>query len=206
MQSRSNEAWLAALRGGGAGDAEVVRELESFLRGVVGRLAGARLGSSDVPELVQESLLRIVSSLDAFRGDSAFTTWAAAVATRAVFGELRRRRTREREVSFETLVADVRELPEAREPSPEACASHGQLLAALEHAIANRLTERQRIAVMAELRGVPTLEIAERLGTNSNALYKLVHDARKQLKRALTEAGFDGTTLHEGLEEAPRWP
>jgi RNA polymerase sigma-70 factor (ECF subfamily) len=37
--------------------------------------------------------------------------------------------------------------------------------------------------------GVPVDVLAERLGTNRNALYKTVHDARSRLRAALTVAG-----------------
>ena len=66
--------------------------------------------------------------------------------------------------------------------------------------IAEDLTERQRTAILAELRGVPTIEIAERMGTNQNALYKLVHDARKKLRRALLDAGFSESELRAAYD------
>jgi len=74
---------------------------------------------------------------------------------------------------------------------------------ALRHAIATQLSERQRVAILAELRGVPTVEIAERLGSNQNALYKLTHDARKKLRTALVADGFTAESLH-GLAKGER--
>jgi RNA polymerase sigma-70 factor (ECF subfamily) len=53
------------------------------------------------------------------------------------------------------------------------------------------LTDRQRTALMAvALQEMPLEEVARRLGTERNALYKLLHDARKRLKRRLAEAGL----------------
>ena len=75
--------------------------------------------------------------------------------------------------------------------------AHDQLLRALTRAIDNELTDRQKIAIMAELRGVPTVEIARQLQTNQNALYKLVHDGRKKLRKALVAAGFSAEFLHD---------
>ena len=72
------------------------------------------------------------------------------------------------------------------------------LFAALDVAIHTRLSERQRTAVLAELHGLPTVEIAARLETNQNALYKLVHDARKKLRTALQDQGFDAEALSAG--------
>jgi RNA polymerase sigma-70 factor (ECF subfamily) len=152
-----------------------------------------------VGELVQDTMVRIVESLARFRGDSAFTTWAAGIGTRVLFTELRRRRTRERRRDpFDEALADSRELGA---PAPDAAASRNELLAALERAIATSLSERQRAAILAELRGVPTVEIAERLGTNPNALYKLTHDARRKLRRALADEGFGAESLRAASED-----
>jgi RNA polymerase sigma-70 factor (ECF subfamily) len=55
----------------------------------------------------------------------------------------------------------------------------------LHELVTNILTEKQRMAILAELNGVPLEEIAVKLGNNLNATYKLLHDARKRLKAAL---------------------
>jgi RNA polymerase sigma-70 factor (ECF subfamily) len=45
--------------------------------------------------------------------------------------------------------------------------------------IAEELTERQRQAMVAAvIGGMPLEEVARRMGTNRNALYMLLHDAR----------------------------
>jgi RNA polymerase sigma-70 factor (ECF subfamily) len=44
------------------------------------------------------------------------------------------------------------------------------------------------------LEGVPIDVLAERLGSNRNALYKLLHDARRRLRSHVAAAGFpEGT-------------
>jgi RNA polymerase sigma-70 factor (ECF subfamily) len=52
------------------------------------------------------------------------------------------------------------------------------------------LTEKQWTAITAELGGMPLPQIAEKLGSNTNSLYKLLHDARKSLRRGLEAAGY----------------
>ena len=61
--------------------------------------------------------------------------------------------------------------------------------AAMHEVIRTGLTEKQRSALLAELRGMPQDEIARHLGSNRNAIYKLTHDARRRLKRGLEAAG-----------------
>lgn len=59
------------------------------------------------------------------------------------------------------------------------------------HAIIQaELTEKQRTALLAEMKGMPQDEIARHLGSNRNAVYKLTHDARKKLKHGLEAAGY----------------
>jgi RNA polymerase sigma-70 factor, ECF subfamily len=47
---------------------------------------------------------------------------------------------------------------------------------------------------------MPHAEIAIRLGTNRNALYKLSHDARKRVKAGLLEAGLSSGDMLWGFQ------
>jgi RNA polymerase sigma-70 factor (ECF subfamily) len=64
------------------------------------------------------------------------------------------------------------------------------ILDTMREVIRDGLTEKQRRALLAELRGMPQDKIARHLGSNRNAVYKLTHDARKRLKQGLEMAGF----------------
>lgn len=203
LPKRDDREWIDALLGRGAESSAAVSELEGFLRRVLARVVGNELGANDIAELIQESLTRMVRSITAFRGDSAFTTWSAAIATRVALTELRRRRVRAAD-TFAGLEEEARQLRCPRTPDPGEEVAARQLREALDGAIRTRLTERQRIAILAELRGVPTIEIAERLGTNQNALYKLTHDARKKLRGALEDAGFSREHIRDAATEATR--
>jgi RNA polymerase sigma-70 factor (ECF subfamily) len=58
--------------------------------------------------------------------------------------------------------------------------------------ITEELTEKQRQAMIAvTVRGAPLEEVARRMGMNRNALYKLLHDARLNLKRRLASEGLE---------------
>ena len=57
--------------------------------------------------------------------------------------------------------------------------------------IDEELTEKHREAVVAViLEGMPIAEVARCMGTNQNALYKLLHDARKKLRSRMEAAGL----------------
>jgi len=196
---RTNEEWLAALTSAGGGHDAALEELRTFLRRLLAKaLRRHAVTDDDLSDLVQEALLLILSRFETFRGDSAFTTWAAAVAIRAAFTELRRRSVRSSaRRDFEQVERGAALDPGTRGArGADELAARAELLAALEQAIATELTQRQRTAVLAELRGLPTVEIAARMNTNQNALYKLVHDARRKLRAALVARGFGAGSIH----------
>ena len=77
-----------------------------------------------------------------------------------------------------------------RSDSPTELIEASDLARALESAIATALTPHQRrVAIALVVEQVPIDVLAERLGTNRNALYKALHDARTRLRAALVATG-----------------
>ncbi len=180
-----------------------MEDLADYVRG---GLAKALLGSSNVDEadlddFAQDGMVRILGGLDSFRGDSRFTTWAMAVALRAAYTTLRRRRSAHVSLTDVEDRADFASTPAMSVSATDRSVEHSDLLDALQRAIRERLTDRQRTVVMAELQGVASERMADLLGTNRNALYKVYHDARRKLRRALQEAGFSAEDVRELLDE-----
>jgi RNA polymerase sigma factor (sigma-70 family) len=72
----------------------------------------------------------------------------------------------------------------------------------LRRMVDEELTDRQREAVVAVLlEEMPISEVARRMGTNQNALYKLLHDARRKLKRQMEAAGLSPQEVLAAFEE-----
>jgi len=196
MTKRTTEAWLTALRG--PEQARALEELRTILlRGLRAGLSGrVRLEKQDILEdFVQEALLKVMDHLDEFRGESHFLTWAHKIAIRVAYSELRRLRWRD--VSLQDLMPADSEgdyTPPAlsdRTASPEKQAVRQEMRALVRTLLTEHLTERQRRAMVAVMvRGMPLEEVARRMGTNRNALYKLLHDARKRLRSVLHEKGL----------------
>jgi RNA polymerase sigma-70 factor (ECF subfamily) len=189
---RDNDAWVRALADGGPVGEAAQRDLRLVLvRGLRHILAPRGLAEDLCEDLAQESLLRIRERLEAFRGESRFTTWAMSIATRIAFDELRHKRWTD--VSFDAVTADARG-PLAFEPGADASREKGLLrervLSELHAVIEHKLTAKQRTVLIAELNGMPHAEIAGALGMTRNALYKLAHDARKRVKFHLESAGL----------------
>jgi RNA polymerase sigma-70 factor (ECF subfamily) len=111
------------------------------------------------------------------------------------FTELRRRRWKD--VSLEDLIAPYSEGDLAlavladEAPSPEQQVTQQTLMEMVQRLIAEELTDRQRQAMTAVIMGgMPLEEVARRMGTNRNALYKLLHDARQRLKKRMLARGL----------------
>ncbi|MCB0132030.1 MAG: sigma-70 family RNA polymerase sigma factor [Caldilineaceae bacterium] len=201
MTERTNAEWVAALTP--PPDDAAVNDLRALLlRGLSGAL-GTRgeLSQADFEDFAQDALLKIMDSLSGFRGESRFTTWAQKITVRVALSELRRKRWRDR--SLDGLMESGRPdqvsggsdftpgfLADQR-AGPEQQAVQNALMRAIQQSIQTDLSERQRRALTAVMvQGMPMEEVVEQMGTNRNALYKLLHDARKRLKQALLESGL----------------
>jgi RNA polymerase sigma-70 factor (ECF subfamily) len=204
---RSNQEWLEALGSRGPEREAALQELRAILlaglrralRGWV-RTSGREFDAL-AEDFVQESLLRILSSLGSFQGLSRFTTWAQKIAVHVALTELRRRRWKD--VSLEGALEEepAALLLEDPAPGPEESAERSLSVEWILRLVAEELTDKQRRAVAAVLLGgLPVEEAARRLGTNRNALYKLIHDARLRLKRRLAREGVSVAELLAELE------
>lgn len=196
------EDWHLDLRAEGSARDEAVARLHGLLlraaRFEVFRRRGSlpRLSAAELDELAQDAAgdaaLSVLRRLDDFRGESSFRTWAYKFALLEASVKVRRRAWRDREMTLE---------PEHWErlahdgPGPDAGAESVALLEAVRDGIRTALTPRQRqVLVATVLEGVPIDVLAERLGSNRNALYKLLHDARRRLRSHVAAAGFPEVT------------
>ncbi len=198
--ARTNQEWLADLRG--SKQDEALADLRLILLKSLG-FALASYGNvrdDDLEDFVQDALLRILAALDTFRGESRFTTWAQKIAVRVALTELRRKRWHDTSLD-EMMTGDLGSEIVPRfmaDPTagPEKQAMQMALLKQLELVIAEELTERQRRALIAVyVHGMPLEETARRMGTNRNALYKLLHDARRRLKDRMLARGISAQEM-----------
>ena len=153
-------------------------------------------GETQLEDFAQDSVLRVLERVDQFAGRSKFTTWAHCIAINTAFTELRRKRYQD--VSLDTLTADGRQLGEETVMPDNALGDdeeRTQLIGVLRKAIAEKLSAKQRAAIAGELQEMPFDQIVELLGTNRNAAYKLLHDARRALKAHLAAEGISSETI-----------
>ena len=148
-------------------------------------------------EAADDALMSVLRRLDDFRGASRFTTWAYKFALLEAAVKLKKARlagardpTRERRRLGPLLESRA----SSRTPRPSRTSSSPRC-----RARSGRSTPHQRSVLVAlAVNGIPIDILAERLNTNRGALYKTLHDARRKLRKHLTECGL---ALDGWLEE-----
>jgi RNA polymerase sigma-70 factor, ECF subfamily len=196
--TRSETLWHLDLSSSGPRREEASAHLHELLlraarfevsrrRGTLPHLSAGELDEIAV-EAASEAAVSVLRRLGDFRGESRFSTWAYKFALLETAVRIRRRAWRDREL---TLDPDAWSSLESLGASPDTSAEHSALLAAIRDGIEHTLTPRQReVLVAVALDGIPIDVLAERLGSNRNALYKTIHDARRRLRAHLETAGY----------------
>ncbi len=206
QNTRDNKTWLTDLRAEGAQKEAALDDLHAILLRILPAALSRWLPSTSshfesfIEDMAQETLLRVVDRLDSFQGRSKFTTWVYKIGVNIGLGELRLRKWKE--VSLDGLEESNHpdEMPSERfaseMPSPEGMLERKNVIDMVQQVMKEELTPHQHQVMMAvAVQGVPLGVVAERLGSNKNALYKLMHDARLRLKRRLEREGLSPADL-----------
>jgi RNA polymerase sigma factor (sigma-70 family) len=196
---RSNEDWLAGLRGQIGSDAQqqAYTDLARFLSVVAYNYLLMRSVNIAVlttfdpadlaalaEEFVQDTLEKLAAHdhalLDGYRGSGRFTSWAAVIVRRVIAKELKKRiwTQRQREEENDSPLAANGGLPLEVRTSLEECLG--------------KLPERQRQALLRCLvEEESTEDVAAALQTNVNAVYLLVLKAKRKTKECLQAADIN---------------
>ncbi len=197
---RTNEEWAESLSSVGPEQEQALADLAAIIRRGLPYSLSKYLSPQDpnfdalAEEVVQDTLLRVLDNLDSFEGRSKFSTWVHKIAVRIALTELRRKRWQD--VSLDEITENV-ESPARLSMmadsalGPEGAAEQADMIDRIQHIIAEELTDKQRTALLAiGVQSMPMPIVADRMGMNRNALYKLLHDARLKLKKRLLEEGL----------------
>ncbi len=189
--------WLEQLRAGHPRYHQTVARLHDVLRRVAFFELSRRrhqLRSVTGPEFedlaqqaADDALVNVLARLDEFRGLSRFTTWAYTFVMFEVSAKVARHAWRRQPPDVEEVAWD--QLPDPVALRPEERLEQRAQLDALWRAI-GELTDRQReVFVAVALNDVPIDVVALKLGTNRNAVYKNMFDARRRLRAKMAAAG-----------------
>jgi RNA polymerase sigma-70 factor, ECF subfamily len=190
--------WLRVLAGAGSQREAALARLHGMLLRIAQREArrrGPRMRITG-PELedlayqaAADALMAITAKLSQFRGESRFTTWAYKFVILEVSAKLGRHFWRHSDVPLDA--EDWDRLPDRFGFEPAQESEWRDLFAALRHAVDTDLTARQReIFIAIVVNGIPLDALTVRLGSNRNAIYKIMFDARRKLRAALVANGY----------------
>lgn len=194
---RENRRWVHALAAAGPRREAACRELYPMLLRI-GRAEARRrapLLRLDGPELddiahqaAADALMAICERLDRFRGEARFTTWASRFVIFNVATKMNRHFWRRNELPYGHV--EWSRLASRSDSGPEADAQVREFVAAVASAAEESLSDRQRhVFVATVLNDMPIDVLADELGSTRNALYKVLFDARKNLRAALVTSG-----------------
>jgi RNA polymerase sigma-70 factor, ECF subfamily len=206
-RTRTNQEWLDELASGGPGQQAAISDLRDLLLRAAlyffNRNPGDLQGLDHqemlqrAEDCAQDALIAVLNHLPEFRGDSRFSTWAYKFAINTALVAVRRQRWKdvsldELEASGEGDFFEWTRQEASGETSPERTAMQTEVQKVIREVIRHDLTDRQRqVLVLMVFQEVPLDEVARHLGSNRNAVYKLLHDARRKLKSGLEQHGFD---------------
>jgi RNA polymerase sigma-70 factor (ECF subfamily) len=192
------EEWHLDLHASGARREEAVARLHGLLlraarfevfrrRDSLPQVSGAELDDL-AQEAADDAAVSVLRRLGDFRGESSFRTWAYKFALLEASVKVRRRAWRDREVTLEP--EHWEDFPHVG-PQPDDDAENAALFEVVREGIRTALTPKQRqVLVAVVLEGVPIDVLAERLDSNRNALYKMLHDARRRLRAHVEASGL----------------
>jgi RNA polymerase sigma-70 factor, ECF subfamily len=190
--------WLRRLAAVGGERQTAERELYARLVPIARAEVRRRAATSPVagPELddvahqaAGDAMLAILAKLGDFRGESRFTTWAYRFVILEVSAKLGRHYWRNPPVALDA--AQWERLPDRFGLDPDRHAQVGGMLTEVRRVVDEELTTYQRrVFVAIVVDGVPMDAVASRLGQGRNAIYKVVFDARRKIRRALVANGY----------------
>jgi RNA polymerase sigma-70 factor (ECF subfamily) len=194
---RASERWVEQLRLGHPRRDRTVAKLHAVLLRVAFHELSRRRGqlrSISGPEFddlaqqaADDALINVLDRLNDFRGLSRFTTWTYKFVMFEVSAKVARHAWRRQPPSRHELAFE--RVPDSLAAGPGDQLEQQEQLKALAVAI-GELTERQReVFVAIALNDLPIDVLAIRLGTNRNAIYKNLFDARRNLRASMAAAG-----------------
>jgi len=209
---RTNQEWLHDLNASGVSQEAAIADLRNILLRAALYFFSRNLGdfaglSRDeilqrAEDCAQDALIAVIQHLPDFRGDSKFSTWAYKFAINIALMAARRERWKgvsldQLSVSSESTLSEWVMQDKSVGVAPEQSAIQDEVREIIQDVIERDLTDKQRrVLLLMVFNEVPMDEVVRHLGANRNAVYKMLHDARRKLKTRLQMRGFEiGETL-----------
>jgi RNA polymerase sigma-70 factor, ECF subfamily len=198
QKNRTNAEWLRDLRAGGPSQEDAIIDLRDLLLRAalytLNRSPGFMINwdrddvTQSAEDCTQDALIAVLGHLAEFRGDSKFSTWAYKFAINTTYMALRRRHWKD--VPLDQLT-DGYFKERSQVHDQDLSILRGEVWETIRETIRDELTEKQRqVLELIVFDEVPMDVVVQHFSANRNAIYKLLHDARRKLKVKLLEKGF----------------
>jgi RNA polymerase sigma-70 factor (ECF subfamily) len=199
--SEEDARWVCGLTTRGRVRDRTLRDLYSLLLAVARTEANGQGRGLVVPgpelddiacQASGDALVAIIRKLPDFCGDEKFTTWVRRFVRYEVSATLRQHFWSHGHVSLDR--EECRDFRATRTVEPETIVESREMLAIVTRAVRQTLTRNQRTVLMATaLDGTSPAAVGLQGNMNRNAVYKAVFDARRKLRTALVDEGYDAS-------------
>jgi RNA polymerase sigma-70 factor (ECF subfamily) len=203
MDTTQDRQLIARLQ---AGDETAVQDLADRYRPRIAQLAMRYMKNrEDAEEVTQDVLMKVYRKVNAFRGDSALSSWIYRITFNTAMSRLRTNRAeraadqeRDRLLATERPTDDQARTP--REPAdwthmPDEEVLRSQLREAVAEAIDDLPEIYRAPVVLRDIQGLSTEEASTRLNVKDQTLKSRLHRGRVMLRERLTPF-TDGMSLH----------
>jgi RNA polymerase sigma-70 factor, ECF subfamily len=206
MRDQNDSALVERLRDR---DEHALAELASLYGHKIFQLAFRYLRNhEDAEEVVQDVLLKVFKKIEAFRGDSALSSWIYRITFNTAMSRLRRTKaTRLAEVTeIEIGTAAGDDTTAAFDPADWSnMADESMLRTELRERLAAAVVELPAIyrepVILRDLEGLTTEEASTRLRVKDQTLKSRLHRGRMLLREQLADFA-DGLSMHAGSTAA----
>lgn len=145
--------------------------------------------SEDAEDVAQEVFVQVYESISQFKGDAKFSTWLYRIAVTKSLDHLRKKKRKKRFAFVQSLFGmneeEVRHEPDFNHPGVSL--ENKEKAAVLFRAI-DKLPDNQKAAfTLHKLEGLSYQEVAEIMETTVSSVESLMHRAKTNLKKNLTD-------------------
>lgn len=143
----------------------------------------------DAEDIVQESFAEIFRSVQQFRGECSLSTWMYRITMNKALEAERKKKRKKRAAKLISLLGfgEKEELYSVNWEHPGIIAENNEMASILFAAV-NKLPENQKVAfTLHKVEGMEYKEIALLMNTSLGAVESLIHRAKGNLKKHLTE-------------------
>lgn len=168
-----------------------IDEVQTYVPRIAAIVRKIVINETDVMDITQDVLLKVMQQLPNFRGDAALGTWIHRIAVNASLMFRRKHKVRMRR---EESSLDETNLGKGKSPrsvrkkmvNPEIESDRKETRKLLEKAIKKLPKENQEVLAMADIDDLRNEEIAEKLSITLAAVKSRLHRARKMMRQHLS--------------------